>query len=76
MWAIFKSIQKLFTQLFGFKYVINRNTNEIHKLSNLKTNCHVELMTNKMKVKNSKEWLKNGYNGCRWCYSDANTDVQ
>jgi hypothetical protein len=76
MLAIFKSIQKFFIKVFGFKYVINHNTSEIHKLSNLKTNCHVELMANKMYVRNSEEWLKNGFNGCRWCYSDENGDVQ
>lgn len=76
MWAIFKSIKNLFTKLLGFKFVINNNTSEIHKLSNLKTNCHVDLMTNKTYVKKSEELLKNGYNGCRWCYDEANTDVQ
>jgi hypothetical protein len=76
MLTIFKSIQKFVTRLFGFKYVINRNTSEIHKLSNIKTNCHVELMTNKMMIKNSEEWLKNGYNGCRWCYNEADNDAK
>ena len=76
MWSIFKSIHQFFMKLFSFKYVINRNSSEIHKLSNLKPNCHIELMTNKMYVKDSEPWLKNGFNGCRWCYSDEDTDVK
>lgn len=77
----FKFLNKTFIALrraklkfFGFKYIVNNHTNEIHVVSNMKTNCHLDLMTNATYVKSSEELLKNGYNGCRWCYSETDND--
>jgi len=61
-------------KVLGYKYVVNNHTDEIHKLSNIKTNCHLELMTDINYVKSSEELLKDGYNGCRWCYNETDTD--
>ena len=57
-------------------YLVNYNSLEIHKVDNLKTNCQTQAMSNKGKVysRKAKSLLREGYNGCRWCYPEADTD--
>lgn len=71
---IFVSLRRARLKLIGYKYIVNNNTKEIHVVSNMKTNCHLDLMTNFKYVKSSKELLDNGFNGCRWCYNETDTD--
>jgi len=72
--SIFKFIKSQIHKILGIRYVVNHNTLEIHMISNLKHNCHVADMTNKSYVSSSKQYLENGYNGCRWCYKETDTD--
>jgi hypothetical protein len=57
-------------------YLVNYNSLEIHKVNNIKGNCQVQAMTNTGKVytRKANRLLQEGYNGCRWCYPDADTD--
>jgi len=61
--------------IFGFGYVVNHNTKEIHDLSSKKTHCQLHLMSrkNKMYVSLRKALrLVNSdeYNGCYWCWNE------
>lgn len=56
--------------LIGYKYLANRYTHEIHRMSN--PMCHTTLhMTKKNKMylteKQALNLLSGGYNGCRFC---------
>jgi len=70
---------KLFEKIkvfFGYRYRLNYNSMEIHDLRNTHKNCHLAKMNNFKDVTQSNMFhqLKNGYNGCRWCYPSTNTD--
>ena len=60
--------------LFGFGYVVNHRSREIHKLSEKTSNCKLDLVAkhNREYVSRSRALVliaKMGYNGCRWCWS-------
>lgn len=58
-----------FNKLLGRRYVVNLRSKEIHDMKNEQTNCHLYLIANKEYISEDeyKEYIKNGYNGCRWC---------
>lgn len=62
------------------EYLGNSNTKEIHDLRNIKPTCQIDRMNkeNKVLFKNIEEAKKAmesmGYNGCRWCLNQYNTD--
>lgn len=62
---LFEKIKKF----FGYNYIVNLNTLEIHNLNKPHTNCKTNLMTNKKMItkKQLNKYLADGYNGCRWC---------
>jgi hypothetical protein len=61
-------------------YLANTNTKEIHKLSNVKTACQIDIMKEENKKYLDFEFevdllIKNeGFNGCAHCYSEKHTD--
>jgi len=64
---------EIWLMLFGFGYVVNHHTKEIHRLSEKHRNCKLEGM-----AKHNSEHItrrhalrlikKYHYNGCRWCW--------
>ncbi len=62
------------------RYVCNNNTHEIHDTKNLQPTCSFESILEKHKMKldslaEVEEAIKNqGYNGCRWCMTQYDTD--
>lgn len=68
----FNNMKKLWNKimkLFGFKYLVNLKTNEIHDLSVPHVNCKTDMIRYKKYI-NEKELTKllnDGYNGCRFC---------
>lgn len=58
---------------FGFKYLANRNSLEVHDLDNLKTQCSVHLMAfkNKHRLFSLSKAHKMGYDNCRWCIGNS-----
>ena len=67
------SYKELFLMFFGFGYLVNHNTKEIHHIYDKHVNCKLELIS-----KNHSEYVtkrqaarlikKYNYNGCRWCW--------
>lgn len=68
-------MRKFINWLFGYKYIVNLTSLEVHKISNLKGNCHEHIMVNKKYVRSADDYLKNGFNGCRWCFREADSDA-
>lgn len=70
-----KLIDKI-KMLFGYSYVVNLNTWEIHNLKNTHENCKIELIVHKKMItkKQLHTYLDDGYNGCRWCLKEYNKE--
>jgi hypothetical protein len=66
-------------RLFGYKYLLNLRSKEIHKLDSVGDNCLINLMSKKNKKfigeRKVAGYINNGYNGCRWCFKIADTDM-
>lgn len=70
---MFENIKKI----FGYKYLLNKNTGEIHNLDSIKIRCRVDLMSAKNKLSLNKNELDDllvdgkyenkKLNGCRYC---------
>jgi len=56
------------------KYLINKNTKEIHDLNNKKRGCKINEIKDihKIYTDNINIYVKKGYNGCKWCLPDKN----
>jgi hypothetical protein len=61
----------------GYRYIYNKESNEVHRLSTKHKNCNLQLMSrkNKQYITYIEMKLKfaQGADGCRWCYSEKNT---
>jgi hypothetical protein len=67
---------KLF-MFFGYNYLVNNNTKEIHNLKNLHHNCHTDLIAKHNRfyaTKKNVDKLLSHYDGCRWCMKDESKD--
>ena len=73
-----KSWEKWLLIRFGYNYLVNKHTKEIHDMSNEKKNCSIELMKFKNMQFRKKESLPfsiaAGNNGCIHCMPKENTD--
>jgi len=69
-------IAKFNIMLSSGNYLINEKSKEIHDLNNIHQQCFIDIIKNKTYIKGSQlpEYIKNGYNGCRWCNSKYDTD--
>ena len=62
---------------FGFGYVINHASREIHRLSRKHKNCLYNMMDKKKYTTKEHAYyliFSKGYNGCKWCFKEENTD--
>ena len=60
---------------WGFGYLVNHRSREIHRVAEKHTNCKLHLIS-----KNNSEYVTRSramkliktyhYNGCRWCWED------
>jgi len=58
---------------FGFGYLVNHLSKEIHRVSNKHENCHLDIISSKHSeyiTRSMAEHLirNRNYNGCRWCW--------
>lgn len=70
------SFTELWFMFWGFGYRVNHNRKEIHRISNKKKNCKLDVMSNRtseyVTKKKALNLIKNsGYNGCRWCWKET-----
>ena len=58
-------------------YIVNYYTKEIHSASSKDKRCKIHNMTNCALIGRYKmnRLLKNGYNGCRYCLPEFDTDL-
>jgi hypothetical protein len=58
-------------------YIVNYYTKEIHSASSKDKRCKIHNMTNCQRIGRLKvnKLLKNGYNGCRYCLPEFDTDL-
>lgn len=66
-------------RLFGFRYLLNMRSAEVHDLDNRKTNCKIEKMSTDNKRRLTQKMFdrlraKDKVNGCRWCLPHLDTD--
>lgn len=71
--------KKWWLNLFGYKYVLNTRSREVHLLDSTNKACGIEKMAdhNKMYISERKfqKMLKSGeVNGCRFCMKDKDND--
>lgn len=61
-----------FNRFFGYGYVANTGTGEIHRLEKKQVNCRTEMITKRMYVskKIAFRLLGKGYNGCSKCWKE------
>jgi len=59
-------------RFFGYRYLVNLGSMEIHDLKNNHRNCHIPLITKKRFItqKGLKKILLEGFNGCRFCMKE------
>lgn len=66
------TIKEKWMKFWGFGYKVNyrKSSREIHKLSNKHVSCNLHMMTNYEYItqKKADKLLKEGYNGCRYCW--------
>lgn len=60
------------------KYVINHNTKEIHRYAYRTANCQIPEITSSHRENTDSDGrvaqlIRNGYNGCYWCYRSQHT---
>jgi len=70
------TLAEVFLIFLGFGYLVNHRSKEIHQLNEKHKNCKIHLIT-----KHNREYVsrrkalrlikEDGYNGCRWCWDDA-----
>ena len=61
---------------WGYGYLVNYNTKEIHRINNKHHNCKIETMSKKTSEHVTRRQAiklikKHGFNGCRWCWKNA-----
>lgn len=63
-------------ECIGFKFIVNHESKEIHRVNLLTQNCFVKKMKNSVysTLWSVKRLLKKGYNGCTHCYKSKDTD--
>ena len=66
------TLKEKFKKFWGFGYVVNENTGEIHRLKNKHTNCHHNIMTNKIFItkKSALKKLEGLHDGCKYCWGE------
>lgn len=62
---------------FGYRYLFNNNTKEVHDIKKQHENCQLEYIAAPNKFYGTKkkfEKLKEFYDGCRWCMKEKSKD--
>lgn len=59
-----------------YTFIVNYYTKEIHKVDSTDSRCRIHNMTNCERINKyqMRRLLKKGYNGCRYCLPEFDTD--
>lgn len=77
------SFKDKWRKFWGYVYLLNLNTGEVHDTENVKSRCHVNDISKKNKKYMTRKQFekslgtvinKKEVNGCRFCNSTKNTD--
>lgn len=62
----------------GCDYLINLVSREIHDLNNTHSNCNLASIASRkfITADQLQSYLKYGFNGCRWCLKEHDTDMK
>ena len=63
-------------EAIGFRYILNHNEREIHRVAALKTNCNVSAMANAGYHTKLSQFIARklaGYDGCQKCNAKFHT---
>ena len=63
-------------EMVGFRYILNHNQKEIHRVADLKTNCNIGSMTNAGYHTKFSQFIARkffGYDGCVKCNQKFHT---
>lgn len=64
-------------EFFGYRYIYNKNTGEVHDAKNLHKNCQFHLMRNGYYIsKKTANFILalSAKDKCRWCIKDEKVD--
>lgn len=63
--------------LLGYRYVYNKRSDEVHRLSHKHKNCGIQFMSrcNKRYLTEGmmEQKMMDGADGCRWCWNERNS---
>lgn len=59
-------------EFFGYKFIVNSKTKEIHRVKVLQSNCRIECLRNGYYTtkRRANKLLNDGFNGCRYCFKE------
>jgi hypothetical protein len=65
-------------RIFGYRYLINHASREVHDLANEHVNCHILEIKDREFARRKRAValldMVSEYNGCRWCMKEKDTD--
>jgi hypothetical protein len=69
-------MKRLFLRLFGYRYVANLRSKEIHRTDTGFSQCNIPLIRAKkyLREKDLGMWERAGYNGYRFCMKELDMD--
>jgi hypothetical protein len=67
-------IKMFFLKLFGYRYIVNMGTKEIHRIDG-NARCRTDMIRHGKYVteRRMRKMLKSGFNGCRYCLKKFDT---
>ena len=69
-----KKLIESLRMFFGYRYIANKKTKEVHYIPNVKKSCGVHLMTNGKRLtrRGFYRHISKGYDGCVHCLRGYN----
>jgi len=63
-------VKEFFRELFGYKYILNERSREVHNPDHEHVNCHLDMISHKRyitKRRFNKLYKAGRVDGCRYC---------
>ena len=67
------SLKEIWMMFWGFGYLVNHRSREIHRIKDKRSNCKIQYMSKNnseyVTLTKAKQLIETyRYNGCRWCW--------